>query len=483
MKKIQKIIQQYFLLTGAAAALVFGVTFPAIVSAVGFSVDLSQVMVVRERLSRAVDAAALAAAAMDSDDQSYLEDRVDKFLQANYPEGVIGERINMNVVLDTENDLLTVSATARFEPAFARVMGFKEMDINASATVKREVRGLEVVLVLDNTGSMSSYNNIGALKTASNSFVDIMFEKVSKPEYVRIGLVPYSSSVNVGAYGIGLDESGNPLPTGGFVLPPSDDIYDDYTHQDFYNEWEYGIDETDLEYNVDEMGQWHGCVLAYDYPYDTMDHPGPWEMYRYDYEGSTDSFYRQYWKTLNGTNYTQGDRYNSYYGPNMHCPKQPIVPLSSNQALLKSSINNMGADGFTLGNYGMVWGWRVISPEAPFSEGSDYDDDEWDKAVVMMTDGDNTMNHAYTAYGKTIDHSVRPYQENQRFAEVCENMKEKGITIYTVTFTSNINSSTKQYYRDCASDESKYFDAPSQSQLQTVFEKIARELSNLHLTE
>jgi Flp pilus assembly protein TadG len=482
MKQTGK-FKNFILSVSGAAAVIFGVTFPVIVGAVGLSVDVAQLMVVRERLSRAVDAAALAAAAMDSDDEGVITDKVDKFLQANYPPDVIGTRIAMSVDLDTENDLLSVAATARFNPAFARVMGFDEVDISASTTVKREVRGLEVVLVLDNTGSMSTNNNIGALRSASTSFVNIMFDAVSEPEYVRIGLVPYSSSVNVGPYGIGLDEAGDPLPTAGFVLPPEDDIYKDYTHADFYNEWEYGIDEADLVYDPTEMGQWHGCVEAEDYPLDVQDHSGPWYMYRYDHEGSTNSWYRDYWRTLNGQYFTNGDRYNSRYGPNYHCPDQPIVPLSSDQGALVTAIGNMQADGFTLGNYGMVWGWRVISPEMPFDEGSDYDDPEWDKAVIMMTDGDNTMNHAYTAYGKTVDHSIRPTQENQRFLEVCDAMKDQDILIYTITFYSNINNTTKGYYRDCATDETKYFDAPSQEDLTEVFEQIARELSNLHITE
>ena len=483
IKKLEQLLKKYCLITAGAAAIVFGVTLPAVVSAVGMSVDMSQSFLVRERLTRALDAAALAAAAMDSDDEDEIEEKVDQFLDANYPDNTIGQRLTIDVDLDPDNDLLTVTARAKLDTAFMGVVGVPHVFVDASTTVKREVRGLEVVLVLDNTGSMNTNNNIGALKTASNNFVDIIFDEVSDPSYVKIGLVPYSSSVNVGPYGIGEDEEGEIWPDGGFVETPDSDVYEDYTHSRFYNEQHYGIAPEDLTYDPSDFGQWHGCVLAEDYPYDVQDHTGPWQMYRYDFEGSTDSWYRNRWRRLNGVNYTNGDYYNSYYGPNYHCPDQPIVPMTSSQATLTSAINNMGADGFTLGNYGMVWGWRVISPSLPFAEGASYDSDEWEKAVIMMTDGDNTMNHAYTAYGKTDDHSIRPTQENQRFVEVCDSMKEEGITIYTVTFYSNINESTKDYYRECASDETKYFDAPSQDDLTEVFEKIARELSNLHITQ
>ena len=478
-KSLKKTIRNYILITGGAAAVVFGVTVPVIVTSVGLTVDLSQAFVTRERLTRALDAAALAAAALDTNNEDLINEKVDKFLDANYPEGVIGERIDMEVFLDEDSSQLTVRARARMETAFMKIIGKDVIYVDAETTVQREVRGIEVVLVLDNTGSMATNDNIGALKTATNSFVDIMFDAVDNEENVRIGLVPYSSSVNVGPYGLGLDEEGVPLPTSGFVLPPEDDIYADYTHWALYNDDDYGIAEEDLVFNTSARGQWHGCVEAEPYPLDVQDHNGPWRMYRYDHEGSTSSWYRDDWNH----GFTNGDYYNSYYGPNYHCPRQQIVPLTSDRSELEDATDNMRADGFTLGNYGMVWGWRVISPDMPFDQGAAYDDPEWDKAVIMMTDGDNTMNHAYTAYGRTIDHDIDPDEENDRFLEVCDAMKNQDILVYTVTFYSGISESTKDYYRECATDETKYFDAPSQDDLNEVFGQIARELSKLHITQ
>ena len=52
-------------------------------------------------------------------------------------------------------------------------------------------------------------------------------------------------------------------------------------------------------------------------------------------------------------------------------------------------------------------------------------------------------------------------QQNQQFASVCQKMKDEGIIVYTVTFTSGINNTTKDYYRECATDETKYYDAPA----------------------
>jgi hypothetical protein len=143
----------------------------------------------------------------------------------------------------------------------------------------------------------------------------------------------------------------------------------------------------------------------------------------------------------------------------------------------------MEAEGHTLGNFGLVWGWRVISPEFPFQEGSPYGDREWDKVIIMMTDGVNTMHPYYSAYGPTYTHNVDPGDLNEKMEDVCHNIKQEDILLYTITFESGVDENTKDYFRNCASSPDKYHDAPSQEDLITVFEQISRELSNLHISK
>lgn len=157
------------------------------------------------------------------------------------------------------------------------------------------------------------------------------------------------------------------------------------------------------------------------------------------------------------------------------------MPLSSDQDALIAHIDNMYPDGNTLGNIGMTWGYRLLSPEPPFEEGSPWGDENWRKAVIMMTDGDNTRDGTYSPYWFTSKNDMTVTQFNQRFEETCEAMKEQGIIIYTVTFASGISDTTKGYYERCASSPDQYYDAPSQEELVEVFETISRELSNLHI--
>lgn len=451
LKKYQKADQ-------GAVAIAFGMMVPMIVMAVGIAVDLAQGYMVRERLWRAIDTAALAAAATAKDGE--VPATVQKYFDANFEDFKIGTPSGLTVNIN--NTDIEVSGSATVETLFVQIAGVNEMEVFAETVVSRQVRGLEVALVLDNTGSMLNYDNIGTLKTASKNFVKIMFERVSKPEYVRIGLVPYASSVNVGPYGLGENPDGTAYDTV-FVNKPTNDRFANYGSP-------YGIPENQLEYDQSKKGQWHGCVLALPSPRDVRDDTGPWEMYRMHAFGTTRNW-----------DYDRKLRNTKNWGPNDRCPVQPIVPLTSKKDVLDAAIDNMNAAGNTLGNYGAVWGYRVLTPEFPFTEGADWDDPNWEKAVLIMTDGIHTMHHAYSAYGATNSHNVRADDLDDKFEAVCTNMKNDNILVYTVTFTSGINENTKDIFRRCASDPNKYYDAPTQEKLEEVFEQIARELSNLYI--
>jgi Flp pilus assembly protein TadG len=471
--KIKNNLSDYIRHQGGVVAVMFGLMIPVIVGATGVSVDMAQAYLVKSRLGNALDAAALAAASSGKSDQDELEEIVDAFMEANYPEGRIGTKVNTDVELD--GDEITVTADARLDTSFMRIFGYNDVDIQASTTVQREVRGLEVVMVLDNTGSMNTDDNIETLRVSTDNFITILFESVDDPEYVRVGLVPYASSVNVGPYGLGVDILGDAYGDD-FVLPPDNDVYADYYNgMNPYTGNNYGIAEDDLEYDTSEKGQWHGCVLAEDYSLDTEDHEGPWEMYRHDFNGN------DYYADRDSYDGTLGDTYNAYYGPNIYCPEQPIVPLTSDEDFLLSSAANMTASGATLGNLGMVWGWRVISPEEPYIEGAAYDDENWDKVVLIMTDGVNTMSNVYSAYGRSNEHNIDANDLDDRFTETCNNMKAEGILIYAVTFDDGVDDDTKDLFRECATIPANYHDAPTQEDLEDVFEQIARELSNLYI--
>jgi len=427
----------------------FAVVLPLVMAATGMAVDLSRAYLVKKRLSQSVDAAALAVAG-SSGTTAQLEDKMGAYVTRNFDDSRFATLRRLDLVPSDKE--IKIEAEARSDNYFMPLFGIDYIDIYVEATVRKELRGIETVLVMDNTGSMGANNNIDTLKTAAEDFVNIMFDRAPDPNVIKIGLVPYSTSVNVGRYGLGQNPNGSQYGDGTpFVDNPNNIGYT-------------------TSYNHDT--RWMGCVIEDD-SISTTEHEGPWNMYRYCRDANDNTI--RYCASNQNYGYAN-------YRPNHICPSATVTPLTSDQNYLLDQIDTMVANGNTLGEYGMVWGWRLISPEFPFTEGAGYNDQIWRKAVIMMTDGDNTMSR-YSAYGVYTDHNVRTTQQNERFEAVCEKMKDEGIIVYTIVFTSGINSTTKGYYRRCASDDTKYYDAPAQSDLVEAFQAISRELSNLYLKQ
>ena len=422
---------------------------PVLIGGTGLALDVGESSHVRQRLCSALDASVLAGASSSMDDDE-IEDTINEYFDQNYPDDAIGVASDLDV--DIDDNEVTASVTADYETRFMRVLGRETITIACSTTVQRNVKGLEVVMVLDNTGSMGG-SNLTSLKTSATNLVNILFDTVNDPEDVRIGLVPYSLSVNVGPFGIGEDLDGDAYGTA-FVNNPLGRTYDN---------------------TPDTFDEWDGCVLANAYNDDVTDNEGPWDMMEPG-EMSTrrECSGRGRRRTCEDVPYF--DAYRNY------CP-EPVTPLSSVQQTLLDAIDDMSADGYTFGNYGMVWGYRLISPDYPFEEGSDYDDPEWNKAIIMMTDGDNDVGNSgtYSAYGWGSDHGMSDSDLNDKFEEVCDYAKANDIIIYTITFTSGISEATKDYYRECATDLNHYYDAPTQAELENVFEDIAYALAKLHI--
>jgi Flp pilus assembly protein TadG len=426
----------------AVTAVAFAMTFPLVVGVSGMAIDVSNAYLIKQRLSHAVDAAALAAAA--SANSADLTATVQEFFYLNYPADRIGAPYNVSVTVNGSD--IKVSATANYVTYFARVLTIDDIEITEDTIVTREIIGLEVAMVLDVTGSMATNNNIGTLRTAATNFTNILFSNAAYPDSVKIGLVPFATTVNVGPYGLGRTPSNSTYDTA-FVNNP-----------------------LNRSFNQSNSSQWWGCVLDnHPTPRDTQnsDTSWRWDMYRYTNSGARDTRIRSNSVAINSL-----------------CNRSYILPLTSNRTTILSRISGLQADGNTLSNLGMVWGYRLLSPEFPFREGVAWNNTEWRKVAILMTDGDNFTNDIYNGYGRWLDNqSMTVTTLNQRLAQTCTNMKNNGITIYTVTFTSGINATTKDFYKNCASDTTKWFDAPTQANLISAFEQISRELSNIHIKE
>lgn len=514
--------------SSGAVAVYMAVMLPVLIGAVGMSIDVAQSYLVHERLSRGIDAAALAVAGTADLDEAGMLERVNSFMEANYPEEKIGVAYNISV--RTSGDDVMVAASADYNTFFLHILGHDKITVAARATVRKQIKGVEAVLVLDNTGSMGT-TNMNALKTAARTFVNIMFAEASRPEDVKIGLVPFANSVRVGLYGLGLV----PDPATGANTGTA------------YNNGETfvtGVALANYTTNRSSSSGWYGCVIEHNssgwdlqnssndpYPADVEDeYEGPWEIYRYG-DLSTGSCIRtenrctqttqqcvrdhqecssyrsdgtcRRWRTVCDEYQTVCTRnqnvcveYNYSFTsgsvPNTGCPTAGVLPLSSAQDTILAAINAMNSHGNTQGNAGMIWGYRMISPEPPFTEAAAWNSDFWNKAVIMMTDGDNTMDSNYSYLWLTDRNDITahptasttdPASLDERMEGVCNALRRADVLVYTIVFTSDVSEDTKAIYRRCATTDRMYFYAPTTAELQDVFEQIANELSNLHIRE
>lgn len=479
------LLKSYVRNRSGAIAIMFALMAPVIIGSAGFALDYAQAYLVQQRLAQAIDAAALAGAA-SSDDEETITQKVKEFFAENYPPEKLGVTFEPEVRVD--GDKVYVTGRAFHATGMLSVLGIDRIDVSAKTTVNREVRAIEVALVLDNTGSMSSNNNIRKLKEAAQEFVRIMFDAARNDNLVRVGLVPYANAVRVGSYGLGKNPDGTQYGDGSvFVnLPAGWTTTDNHRHTN--------------------QSRWFGCVIESNpngwdpksktnnpYPRDVLDeYEGPWDVYAYEYSSSAN--YNASDNDMVCMQSRNRDCYKHYRhtNPTQNCPYAQIVPLTSDRDKLAAAIGNpqndtdgMRAYGNTLGNIGMAWGARLLSPEKPFTEGSDWDNLFWKKAIIMMTDGENTNDTHYSAFWRRKNHQLTTTDYNNKFAETCRVLKEKGVLIYTITFgnDTSIPNTLKGYYRNCASSEEKYVHTDDPDELVAVFQRIARELSILHISD
>ncbi len=438
----------------------------ALVGVTGMAIDIGRGQLINAKLQNAVDAAGLAAGAtLNTADLTAV---ATKYINLNFAQNNLGATLkNVTVTLSDDRKILNVSAEADVPTTITQIFGSDTMTTAAAGEVTRSNKGLEVSLVLDTTGSMAG-TKLTALKDAANDLVDILFGTLETQENLWIGVVPFSQAVNVGS-----------------------------SHTNWLNASHYA----GLNWGPTS---WAGCVDArYTAGRDMTDDPP------YDLANPTaavpaapyERFKAYYWPDHNSYNdwIRSGPSYSitSTRGPNTNCPS-PLTPLTNTKTTVKTGINALVAAGNTHISEGAVWGWRLISPRWRGYWGGamntnnlplDYNTPLMSKAVVIMTDGANTIsNSTRGAFGYlsdgylgTTNSSTAVTRLNTKLSTVCTNMKAQNIVVYTILFQET-DTTIKNLLRTCASNPDYFFDSPTEAALQTAFNTIGDSLANLRLS-
>lgn len=198
--------------------------------------------------------------------------------------------------------------------------------------------------------------------------------------------------------------------------------------------------------------KWYGCVASRQYPWNKRPDIGP--------------------KLIQG------------FAGGGNC-KAELSPLSSDLDGVKGSIGDLEVKDETYIPAGLIWGWRTLTPEAPFEQADTEDFDERKHVMILMTDGKNSR-----SLGGEKDNGFEGVMHwdsdldaaNDLTSELCNDIKEDGIEMYTIAFEVD-DMNTQSLLTQCASDPSKYFDASDATQLLDAFNTIGKELAAVRLSK
>lgn len=494
-----------------SVAVIVAVSTMILIMIVGAAIDLGTATHVRSSLQGAVDAASLAAGKADpvvdpqgmpkvAETQEALRVVAQNVFNANNAVSRLATvdpvKITYTAPVGITPDTVLISISARMPTTFLSIFGIGSLDIAVESKSQRPQPGpVDLVLVLDTTASMAAspasggQRKIDTLKVAATQLVNQVM--ASGSANIQVGVVPYTSYVNVGLR--------NPVPD--WVIPIERDYCSSYTWQFPGNKcttWKYdclidgvmkqnactGQDCTPLGKQICtgmSRSPWGGCIGAR-----TVLNNVPTNIAA---NTSTDAFLD---KISSPTDPKYSGQSLLSTGNNALCPK-PIVGLTTNRAGVLASIAGLVAAGDTHIPNGLIWGWNVLSPGEPYAARTKEQLEAIGgrKVLLLMTDGINAnsprmIDGAYLANGSTS--LTLPWRDgsksNTLTADVCNNIKADGIQIFTVLFDVPAGSGIESILKNCASDpDTMSFNARNTDDLLRAFRNITDQLMALKIVQ
>jgi Mg-chelatase subunit ChlD len=427
--------------------------FP-LIAAAGISLDLYRLNDARAALAQASDAAVLAAARAKltnpllTDVQAAAVAR--KMFDANTRSLTRLAVSDFTFEKDVSTDVFRITAKAALDTTLMRLAGKTTLDLDIISEARAgKPRDLEVVLVLDNTGSMDGAK-MTDLKDAAGDLVDKIM--ADSGNTTKVGLVPFARHVNVG-----VANASAPW----LDIPPDGTWDENVCTVDIPAATAAGCSEGPSTCYWD--GEPYSCTAwtcpSGDAPTNCSitTHPTTW----FGCVGS-----RAHPNNIEDDDYG-ADRVPGVLnagGPD--CP-QEVTKMTLNKTTVENAIDAMTVGGDTYIPGGLFWGQALISNVAPYTEGRPYDEvlaNGGVKAIVLMTDGENTASPAWDAH-----YGSDKAQADDYTREICDEIKAANIQLYTIAFDIT-DSGTIDLMRNCATDASNFYEAHDADLLSGAFE-------------
>lgn len=447
-RSCRKIINKFVTDQSGSIIPIFAVLAIVLIISAGAGVDYARAVNNREKLSHALDAAALALAGelstsvmTDAEISATLTDSFSANLQSmGLKDAAVA---NLQHTVDPDNGTIQISSTVSVATQFLALGGIgpSTLPIGVKSEVNYSKFDVELALVLDITGSMR--NDIGTLKQASTDLLNILIPEgtAASDSKVRISVVPYSQGVNLGSY--------------------ASTVTNGSSYNNCVTERAGEAKYTDDPYNYSAI----------------------------DPNLVSDTFFG---------------------GGTGNCPRGvEVLPLTNDRNDIETTISKLDDGGYTTGQTGIQWGWYTISPNwdnlwPTASEPAPYSDDEVLKFAVIMTDGDNNRYYDLDAevcgwkytwsgwqyicetksgWSEMPENEGYNNESSTRAKTICTAMQDSGITIYSIYFGTDSSSAGARVMSDCASENSTFYMASSSQELINAFGNIAKKIQSIYLAK
>lgn len=411
--------------------MIFAFVIPLIIGFLGGAIDVGNTYRLRSKLQNSLDTAVLAAArAYEAGaTEAAAKQIATEFMRANMGSDLADSTPNLTFALENGAIKVTASVSSTVDTFVLNAFHIEEFPVTASSVAIVGREKFELAFVFDNSGSMRG-SKISTLKDSAMELVEALMPDATS-DTARIGLVPFNDYVNIGM---------------AHRSEPGLDVPDDYSVKKKKKTKYYG---------------WYGCAASRGDPLNTQD--------------------ASYATKVPGLMTTSDT-----------CDSKELMRLTNVKSTIESGINSMNANGWTYIPSGLIWGWRVLSDGAPFAD-KDPNPEGFRirKIMIVMTDGANTRSVKRVTGDAAKEHEAGEIWKhsasnetaaNTVTADLCENIKNDQITVFTIAFDVT-NNTLKNLLSNCAGNGGAYYDAGNNAELVATFNQIAEELKNLRIAE
>ncbi|MEE3651083.1 MULTISPECIES: TadE/TadG family type IV pilus assembly protein [unclassified Brenneria] len=420
-----------------AVTVTYLLCFPVILFMLLGSIDFIRYSLAQGKLQNALDAAAISAGRnlekftpeVGSDHETRWRADAAGYFHSNMPQGFLGSRIppeSLKIDYATGNtgqgaigaQLVQMSASGTLPLLTTGMMERTSFNLSVANEAVRRRGDLEMVLALDNTGSMGQGNpkKIDALKAASKNLVaSLLQDSRNGDSDVAIGIVPFADTVYVGRdKAHWLSPSAQKSPYIASNINWAGCLVEPYVGDTFAAEPglpgrfeplitvatlsapdNHLITTAQLKARYERQRNGGKAVAEYRiFPAFAPQITGPRSI-----RADIDS---------NGNIVPQFAFNPDYIQKNVrhdNCPSsREMLFLTDNKAALEQKIGDMVDDGRTIIPLGLLWSWRMLEPgwRSGWGDGQKPRDKSinLDKAVVLLTDGNNQLDAGVTIDGE-----------------------------------------------------------------------------------